>query len=312
MKTRVWSAAFFFLLLPSIGLMAVEPPAKPKTVKLFTIGNSFSQNATRYLADVTKAGGNVLIQKGAVIGGSSMEVHCGKIDANEKDPTSAAGHYTGGKGLKELLASDKWDFITIQQASIKSHDLQTYQPFATKLRDYVKKHAPGAELLVHQTWAYRVDDPRFSPNASAEPRTQKAMYDGLTNAYTTIAKELGIRRIPTGDAFYMVDTDPKWGYRPDKQFDSKTAKSPALPVQSHSLHVGYRRANDKLGMDGHHANVAGEYLGACVWYEILFDTSVVGNTFVPKGVDADFAKFLQETAHKAVEKSREQKLDSNN
>lgn len=29
-------------------------------------------------------------------------------------------------------------------------------------------------------------------------------------------------------------------------------------------------------MDGHHANLAGEYLGACVWYEELFGDSVVG------------------------------------
>jgi hypothetical protein len=26
----------------------------------------------------------------------------------------------------------------------------------------------------------------------------------------------------------------------------------------------------------------------------------VGNTFVPKGLDADYARFLQQTAHRAV------------
>ena len=53
-------------------------------------------------------------------------------------------------------------------------------------------------------------------------------------------------------------------------------------------------------MDGHHANLAGEYLGACVWYEVLFGESVVGNSFVPPGLDKTHAHFLQETAHKAV------------
>jgi hypothetical protein len=56
----------------------------------------------------------------------------------------------------------------------------------------------------------------------------------------------------------------------------------------------------KLVMDGHHANMAGEYLGACVWHEVLFNKSAVGNSFIPNGLDPEYAKFLQETAHRAV------------
>ena len=54
-------------------------------------------------------------------------------------------------------------------------------------------------------------------------------------------------------------------------------------------------------MDGHHANLAGEYLGACVWYEVLFGDSSVGNAFLPEGLEAGYARFLQETAHRAVQ-----------
>ena len=172
--------------------------------------------------------------------------------------------------------------------------------------DYIKKHAPASEVVIHQTWAYRVDDPRFS--GKAEPKTQKTMYDGLSDAYRTIAKEIGVRYIPVGDAFYAADTDPKWGYKPDTQFDAKTAKSPALPDQQHSLHVGQRwvTADGKasLQMDGHHASRAGEYLGGLVFYEFLFGSSVVGNKFRPEGVDGDYARFLQETAHKTVESAK--------
>ncbi len=111
-----------------------------------------------------------------------------------------------------------------------------------------------------------------------------------------------------GDAFFLADTDAKWGFKPDpKPFDAKTAKQPELPMQMHSLHVGWRWAKSKdgkkttLGMDGHHANMAGEYLGACVWYEVLFGESAVGLAFIPKGLEAEFARFLQETAHEAVQ-----------
>ena len=47
--------------------------------------------------------------------------------------------------------------------------------------------------------------------------------------------------------------------------------------QTHSLHVGSRWVKRP---DGHHANRAGEYLGGCVFYELLTETSVVGNPFV--------------------------------
>ncbi len=161
---------------------------------------------------------------------------------------------------------------------------------------------------MHETWAYRVDDPRFNiaqPKAG-EPKTQREMYDGLSKSYRTIAGELGVRIIPVGDAFHATDTDEKWGFKPDLTFDPKQAKHPLLPDQKFSLHVGrkWQKNNEgemTLSMDGHHASTAGRYLGACVWYEVLFKSSCVGNKFTA-GIDAEYAKVLQETAHAAVEK----------
>lgn len=97
------------------------------------------------------------------------------------------------------------------------------------------------------------------------------MYLGLTNAYRSIAEELDAEVLPVGDAFYLADTDEKWGFRPDTKFEFTTALAPALPQQIHSLHVGWGwtmpkgGGEEKLMIDGHHANLAGEYLGACVW-----------------------------------------------
>ena len=296
-------AAVFAALLLS---PAAARSAPPKTVRLLTIGNSFSGNATHYLGDLAKAGGNTLVHQPMSIGGAAMEVHWNHIQANEKDPADPNGLY-GKKSLSTTLGSNDWDFVTIQQASIKSHDVDTYRPFATQLQEYVKKHAPKAELLLHQTWAYRVDDPRFSPKAAAgEPKTQEEMYSMLSAAYKSIAKELGVRRIPVGDAFHLADTDPAWAYKPDTKFDRSTAAAPALPDQTHSLHAGWRwdSKTGKLGMDGHHANTAGEYLGACVWYEVLFKESAVGNTFAPAGLKPEDVKYLQDVAHRAVEAAR--------
>ena len=321
---KVWMAVTRRTLL-SLALLAGLPTVLPaedsvrakseaKTVRLLTVGNSFSANATHYLNDLAKARGNVLVHQPIVVGGASLELHWGRAERHEKDPQDPAGLY-GKRSLKQELASQPWDFVTIQQASIKSHDVATYRPFAKQLRDYIKQHAPQAGLLIHQTWAYRRDDPRFAvakPKAG-EPASQAEMYRMLTDAYTTIADELGVQRIPVGDAFYLADTDPKWGYQPDPSYDFQQKEPTTLPNQTHSLHIGWRLTKEKSGsqkltMDGHHANSAGEYLGACVWYEVLFGDSAVGNEFIPMGLAKDDARFLQETAHKAVIASRTRRL----
>ena len=282
--------------------------AEPKTLRLLTVGNSFSHNATHYLGDIAKANGDTLILREDNIGGSSFDIHLKKIAVAEKDPKSKLGTYTEGRSLKDDLTQKEWDFITIQQASIKSHDVNTYRPHAQQLAHFIRQHAPSATLIMHQTWEYRVDDPRFSVKEPkpGEPKTQDEMYAGLKNAYATIAKELNVKLIPVGDAFHLANRDPQWGYQvPAVKFDAKNAKPGELPDQTHSLHVGWRwkKGTDgklKLGMDGHHANMAGEYLGACVWYEVLFRKSVLGNTFVPEGLDPEYAKFLQGIAHRVA------------
>lgn len=301
-------ALLMSLVLGTGGLAAeVAPATTAKTVRLLTVGNSFSHNATRYLANLATADGNVLVHRPIVVGGASLQLHAEKAQKHEKDAKDKAGLYANGRSLKQELTAERWDFVTIQQASIKSHDLSTYRPYACQLCDTIRKHASSAQVLVHETWAYRCDDPRFAVKSPkpGEPATQEAMYQSLAAAYRTTAAEIGARVIPVGDAFHLADTDPQCGFRPDTKFDLRTAQPPALPDQTHSLHVGWRWAEQKDGkralrMDGHHANTAGEYLGACVFYEVLFEDSVLGNSFVPPGLDPAYARFLQETAHRAV------------
>jgi hypothetical protein len=285
------------VLAEASGQKKTVAPAEKKTVKLLTVGNSFSRDATLYLSEVHDS---------IVVGGASLELHATKAQKFEADATDPEALYKGGKSLKAHLLADNWDVVTIQQASIKSHDVDTYRPFARYLYDYIKKHASEARIVFHQTWAYRVDDPRFSPGnkKAGEPLTQQAMYEGLKVAYETMAKELGIGIIPTGDAFYLADTDKTWGYRKDETFDAKTAKAPALPDQTHSLHVGqvWKKGKDgklTLGMDGHHASTAGQYLGACVFYETLFG-GVVEVAYAPKGLKAEDAAFLRKIAQQVV------------
>ncbi len=280
-----------------------------KTVKLLTVGNSFADNALKHLPRIVEASGNKLIVSRANLGGCTLERHWKHVENFEAGKTDKSGKpYSGGKNsLKDLLLKEKWDAITIQQVSWKSHDLKTYYPYVTDLVAYIRKHSPDAQLYCQQIWAYRVDDPRFIPenHKPGEPHSHKEMYEMNRNSYHHIAREFALKILPSGDAMYLADTDPKWGYKPVEGFDKSKLEHPQLPDQTHSLHVGYRWRKNKegkqyLAMDGHHANWAGEYLLGCVWYEVLFEQSVLDNSYAPKGVDPEYAAFLRQTAHKAV------------
>jgi len=267
------------------------------------VGNSFSGNATRHLGKLVEAsgGGNRLIFGHAMIPGCPLEKHVLLAEAFEKDPNDPKGRpYAKQASLRDMLERDKWDYVTIQQASIKSFDIATYRPWAKKLHDYIKRYAPQAEVLVHQTWAYRDDDPLFRDGSF----TPEMMHNQLTQAYRTIAAELNCRILPVGDAFYAVRQLPSWQFNVNRKIDPKQYKYPQAPDQGKSLHVGWKwlEKNGKrtLPLDAHHANLAGEYLGGCVWFELLYGQSVVGNSHVPRGLSAEDAITLQEAAHQVV------------
>jgi len=298
-----------FCLALTAAILIACVPCQAKTVRLLTIGNSFSGNATRYLCQIAQAAGHEVVLTRADLPGCPMERHWKAVEAAEADANSTEGRpysvtIDGKKklcSLKEILVSDKWDVVTIQQASPISTDVSTYRPYARNLRDYVRKHAPQATVVIHETWAYRCDDPRFAPGKDS----QEKMYKDLRAAYHAIANELGLRVIPAGDAVYAAETDPDWAYKPPV-FDPDKLTYPDLPDQTHSMHVGWQWIKDKatgsykLTMDGHHLSQLGCYLAGCVWFEFLFNQNVEHNTYVPRGISALDARYLRVLAHETV------------
>ena len=80
------------LSLLAILFLAVRAPAAeddpadaPRTVRLLTVGNSFTGNATRYLPDLAKAGGHRLIHQSLIIGGSPLQLQ--QRNEQEEDST---------------------------------------------------------------------------------------------------------------------------------------------------------------------------------------------------------------------------------
>lgn len=307
---KAWRWGFAFCLAALVGS---DVRAEGKTVRVMAVGNSFSRNAFQFLDKVAAAAGDTVIATNAMIGGCEFARHVRHLEAFEADPSSTEGRpYPGGKSLKDLLTAQPWDVVTIQQVSRKSFLHETFQPHVDRLVAYIREHAPQAEIVIHQTWAYR-DDHGFKDLPLDNPDT---MYKGLRAAYDKLAEETGFRLIPCGDAFEAARRDAAWGpFVGDPAFDPTTAKHPALPVEKRALHSGYFWKQDaktgeyKLGKDAFHANREGAYLLGCVWYEFLFARSVVGNAFLPQGMAAEDAAILQKVAHRVVTEKQRPPVD---
>jgi hypothetical protein len=284
-------------------------------VKVLTVGNSFADNSTAYLAEFAKAGGHTLRLYKANLGAHSMQMHVGYLRAFEANPADPKGRpyqgvadvKTGAKpklSLRQALELEDWDYVSVQQLSSISYYSSSYEPWAGELIAYIRKHEPKAKILGLQTWAYREDSWLFKKNT-----TQEKMHLGIKNAYAELAERYGIAILPVGDAFHAARATPRWTFKyPDPAFDRATAKPPALPAQPGSLNVGWKWEKDaktgeqKLVNDDAHCNAAGQFLATAVLYETFFG-NVEANTFVPAKLPPEDAPSLRKIAHETVAKS---------
>lgn len=159
-------------------------------MQVLAIGNSFSQDATRYLHRIARSDGFDLEVTNLYIGGCSIERHFrNMLSEGEVYGLESNGEITGfNVSLKEALLNRAWDYITIQQASHFSFDYDTYQPYLDELCAYIKRLCPKAKLLIHQTWAYEQDSVRL---ANTNRYTDQAdMFRDLEAAYKKAAKDI--------------------------------------------------------------------------------------------------------------------------
>lgn len=272
-----------------------------KALRLFIIGNSFSQNATAYLPNFVKENNQQLVVGRAELGGHSLQQHWEYAEAAEANPEDPKGKPYKGKSLRMLLSAGTWDVVTMQQFSYLSADVDSYSPYAQKLYNYIKSLQPNAKILLHQGWAYRVDAKKFGRVAPEQlAKTQDEMWQKSRAAYHTIAKQLKVDIIPVGDAFNAVATGKEYRFTKDLNFDYDHPVFPNLPIQTNSINMGYYWKDNALVFDPNHANEAGRYLGSLIWYALLFKESPEKLQYVPKQVPAEFAAYLRSVAAKTV------------
>lgn len=185
-------------------------------MKLLSIGNSFSEDAQRYLHNVAKANGEYFKCVNLYIGGCTLRRHYLNMLDDEK---AYIFTFNGEKtditvSAREVLKSDDWDIITLQQGSHESFNFDFYTPYIEYINEYVKKYSPKSKIFIHKTWAYPDNKKKLFEigyNSTAE------MFKDVNRAYSIASDHIkadGI--IPSGDAMLKAyETNRDIVYRDD-------------------------------------------------------------------------------------------------
>ena len=167
-------------------------------MKILSIGNSYSQDSTRYLHQIAKSDGEEIKVVNLYIGGCSLATHYKNINSDNRSyefeingiPTRIF------VSIREALQSDEWDYVTMQQVSNMGKDYDSFNPYIKALSDYVSFHAPKAKQLLHQTWGYGTEDDRLKGMGY---RTSSEMFEKIKETYFKVYEDINAKGIlPSG------------------------------------------------------------------------------------------------------------------
>ena len=169
-------------------------------MKILSIGNSYSNNAQHYLYLLAREARISIKCASLYIGGCPLSRHW----RNMMQDATAYEYFINGinterfMSLREGLLSDDWDYVTFQQASYESQDYANYQPYIDELAAYVRKYAPKAKFLIHQTWTCAEGHERvarFGYGSASE------MFESIRSSYKEAAEAIGaVGTLPSGAA----------------------------------------------------------------------------------------------------------------
>lgn len=234
-------------------------------MNVLAIGNSFSQDATRYVHRIARADGFLLNVVNLYIGGCPIDLHFRNMHSDERAyELQYNGEPTLFKvSLKEALLNREWDYITIQQASRFSFRYESYQPYLNELCDYIKKLCPKAKLLIHQTWAYENESIRLK---DAGYSSHEEMFSDIEKSYDKAAKDI--------NAEFII---------PSGKLIEKLSESGIEKVHRDTFHLTKGLSRYAVGL---------------LWYAILSGNDIENNTF--RDFDEEVTKEEIEITKKCV------------
>lgn len=255
-------------------------------IKILSIGNSFSQDATAMLHDIAESAQTELYVVNLFIGGCSLKTHWENAQADQQAYSCEQNGKETGRfvSIKDALLEENWDFVTLQQASHDSGILETYHPYVELLSDYITAYAPLSKQLLHQTWAYEIDSGHEC--FYLYENSQELMFDKLKAAYSAAASQIHADIIPCGEVIQ--------GLRG------------LVPFQ-------YATGGVSLCRDGFHMGwVFGRYAVAAVWYETLTKKSILDSNFFPceEQADRELILLIKDYVHRYLSDKKQSDTNS--
>ena len=229
MNTKVvYSALAIALAVLSPAFCGEAPqPGDGQPLKVLMVGNSFSLSNLREMPNIAKSMGLRLDLGSLYIGGCTLERHWRNVEAAESSATNRPyvfDLYVDGRkvisekaNIQETLVRDKWDVVTIQQASHASWNPDTYHPWGDNLVAKIRELAPQAKIFVQETWSYPPWDGRLAKFGFGP----EEMYRRLHVAYGAFAEKHGLEVIPVGTAAEIVPSRNSLFKKPDFHFNGE-------------------------------------------------------------------------------------------
>lgn len=273
----VISASIKGTIIPICEITVRDPDTR--TIRILSIGNSFSQDTVFYLHSIAKSANMNIVVGNLYNSGCSLERHYNYATNNDKAytyykwTTDSMETYEN-KSMKDVLLDEKWDYITLQQSSPESGIYSTYQPYLNDLIVYIKNIAKeDVRIAFNMTWAYATNS--TNNNFYYYNSNQKTMFNAIVNSYSMAANETNVDiLIPSGTAIQNARTNKK-----------------------------LKSIGNELTTDGYHLNAGiGRYIASLALFEtILREENIKKDlfedvTFVPEEENAELYTYLSKKA----------------
>ncbi len=270
-----------------------EDPGADDVMNVLMIGNSFSNAYTDELKAMADAAGKKLDIYNVYYGGCKLSQHYKFL----KNDMPEYGYVKkNGVKIKEnvtlwyCISLQNWDYISLQEGSSVLRDAASAQAgmdsnlkYFSHMYEWLKQRCPKSQIIWHQTWAYQVGT--TSGGYVTKDAAQQAAYHERLYTYAEMITE----RYPD---LLLVNSGDAWAIIRDGGYDNLCARLGSKWSDTAPANSGDNYHDGDIG--------GGQYLNACVWYEVLFGESCVGNTFQPNyDILIDVAT-LQQAAHQAV------------
>ena len=152
-------------LYPGFLLAQTDDAPRDTTLRVLSIGNSFSIDANLILPQVVVDAGvprDNFVLYATIYAGASLEYWDNMYTTDTPLPYV---HYMGGKllrledkewTLRTLLQSQPWDVVVIQQASALSTNHKSFQPYMNRMIEYIRQDCPNKHVRIgwQLTWSY--------------------------------------------------------------------------------------------------------------------------------------------------------------